>query len=58
MIAPSHYASSQLCSDYEYQNKEVKNLKVREWIYPQYESKHEQDVNAAKSFLKLIKDSQ
>ena len=54
IIAPSDYASSQLCSHCEYQNKEVKDLKVREWICPQCDSKHDRDINSAKNLLKLI----
>ena len=56
IISPSHYASSHLCSHGEDQNREVKDLKVREWICPQCKSKHDRDINAAKNLLKLIKD--
>jgi len=53
IIAPSNYASSQLCSECGYKNKEVKNLALREWICPECNSKHDRDLNASKNLLKL-----
>lgn len=53
IIAPSNYASSQLCSECGYKNTETKNLKVREWVCPECGSMHDRDINASKNLLKL-----
>ncbi|MFW5879679.1 MAG: IS200/IS605 family element RNA-guided endonuclease TnpB [bacterium] len=53
IIAPSNYASSQLCSDCGYKNSDVKNLKIREWKCPSCGAIHDRDINASRNLLKL-----
>lgn len=53
IIAPSNYASSQLCSECGYKNSDVKNLALRNWTCPSCGANHDRDVNASINLLKL-----
>ena len=53
IIAPSNYASSQLCSECGYKNSDVKNLALRNWTCPEWGVNHDRDINASINLLKL-----
>lgn len=54
IVAPSNYASSQLCSECGYKNSDVKSLALRNWTCPKCGTEHDRDINAAKNLEKLI----
>ena len=54
VVAPTNYASSQLCSVCGYKNTDVKNLALRNWTCPVCNTKHDRDINASINLEKLI----
>ena len=43
----TYYPSSQICSRCGYQEKRMKDLKIREWECPNCTSKNDRDINAS-----------
>ena len=54
VVAPSNYASSQLCSKCGYKNSDVKNLALRNWTCPECGTNHDRDLNASINLENLI----
>ena len=54
VVAPSNYASSQICSICGYKNSDVKNLALRNWTCPNCGANHDRDINASINLEKLI----
>ena len=53
MCADKYYPSSQLCSEYGYQNNLLKDVSIREWTCPVCGTHHDRDLNAAKNLCKV-----
>lgn len=54
VIAPSNYASSQLCFDCGNKSSQIKNLYCRTYICPVCGMIMDGDINPSKSLLKLV----
>lgn len=54
LVADKFFPSSQLCSVCGFQNHELKNLKIRNWICPDCKTFHYRDINAAINLQNLF----
>ena len=52
IIVDQYYPSSQICSNCNVQNKQVKDLSIRTWVCPECGIKHNRDHNASKNILR------
>ena len=53
LVANKCFPSSQRCSVCGFQNQDLKNLKIRNWICPECKTEHNRDINAAINLQKL-----